>query len=108
VAPVLIENEINTVLPLFANTVVIGDKKKYLTCLLTMRTKAPGVLSDEVVTYIKAKGSPATTVKEAIACPVLKKIIAEGIEVANKKAISNAHRIQKTAILNADFSVDGG
>jgi long-chain-fatty-acid--CoA ligase ACSBG len=63
VAPVLIENEINTILPLFAQVVVIGDKRKYLSCLLTLKTKSPGVLADEVVNYIKSRGSTATTVK---------------------------------------------
>ena len=41
-------------------------------------------------------------------CPALKKIISDGMEVANKKAISNAQRVQKFTILDADFSVDGG
>ena len=73
-----------------------------------MKTISPGVLTEEVITYLKAKGCPAKTVKEAIECQTLKKIIDEGIEVANKKAISNAQRIQRYVILNVDFSVDGG
>ena len=63
VAPVLIENEINTALPLLSQVVVIGDKKKYLSCLLVLKTKSPGVLADEVVNYVKPHGSNATTVK---------------------------------------------
>ena len=39
---------------------------------------------------------------------MLKKIIDEGIEIANKKAISNAQRVQKWVIVNGEFSVDGG
>lgn len=39
VAPVLIENVINTVLPIFSHAVVIGDKRNYLTCLLCLRLK---------------------------------------------------------------------
>lgn len=68
VAPVLIENEINTVLPLFSTVVVIGDKLKFLTCLLVLKVKSPGVLADDVVAYAKSKGSNVTTVKEAMAC----------------------------------------
>ncbi len=63
VAPVLIENEINTALPLFSNVVVIGDKLKYLTCLLILKVKSPGVLADDVIAFAKSKGSSATTVK---------------------------------------------
>jgi len=54
---------------------VIGDKRKYLTCLLVLKTKAPGVLADEVVSYIKPKGSNATTIEQALTCNALQKII---------------------------------
>ena len=87
---------------------MIGDKKKYLTCLVTLKTKSPGVLTDEVVTLLKSKGSNATTVKEAMSCPSVKKVIEEGIREANKKAISNAQKIQKFVILTADFGVETG
>lgn len=40
--------------------------------------------------------------------PKLKKIIDEGIEVANDKAISKAQRIVKFKILPHEFSIDGG
>ena len=73
-----------------------------------MKTITPGVLTEEVVTYLKARGSSATTIKETIQCKNLKKIIDEGIEVANKKAISNAQRVHKWVILDSEFSVDGG
>ena len=108
VAPVLIENEINTALPLFGHVVVIGDRRKYLSCILTMKTISPGKLTEEVITYIKAKGSDAKTVKEAAQCAKLRKIVQEGIDAANKKAISNAQRIVKFTILDAEFSVDTG
>jgi long-chain-fatty-acid--CoA ligase ACSBG len=101
VAPVLIENEVNTAIPLFNQVVVVGDKRKYLGCLLVLKTKSPGVLADEVVSYIKPKGSNATTVADAVKCPALRKIVSEGMEVANKKAISNAQRVQRfTFLLN--------
>ncbi len=41
VAPVLIENQINTVLPIFSHVVVIGDKRKFLTALMCLRLKSP-------------------------------------------------------------------
>jgi len=72
---VLIENEINTALPLFNHAVVVGDKRKFLGCLLVPKIKSPGVLSDEVISFIKAKGTNITTVAEAMKCPVFKKIV---------------------------------
>jgi len=38
----------------------------------------------------------------------LRKIINEGIEVANTKAISRAQRIQRFTILPLELSIDGG
>ena len=66
VAPVLIENQVNTVLPIFSSVVVIGDKRKYLAALLCLKLKSPELLADEVVSYISVKGSKAKTVKEAV------------------------------------------
>lgn len=61
--------------------------------------KAPGVLADDVVNYVKGKGSNATTVKEAIGCDKFKAIVQAGINAANEKAISNAQKIQRFTIL---------
>lgn len=38
----------------------------------------------------------------------MRKIINEGIEVANTKAISRAQRIQRFTILPLELSIDGG
>lgn len=40
VAPVLIENEIHQQLPIFSHVVVVGDKRKYLACLLCFKMKS--------------------------------------------------------------------
>jgi len=63
VAPVLIENQVNTVLPIFSQVVIIGDKRKYLTALLCLKLKSPELIADEVVDYISKRGSSAKTVK---------------------------------------------
>lgn len=62
-APVLIENHVNTVLPIFSQVVVIGDKRKYLTALLCLKLKSPELLADEIVEYILKRGSSAKSVK---------------------------------------------
>ncbi len=37
VGPVIIENQVKTILPILSNCTVIGDKRKYLTILLCLR-----------------------------------------------------------------------
>jgi hypothetical protein len=51
------------VLPIFSQVVVIGDKRKYLTALVCMKFKSPGVLADEVVDYISSRGSKSKTIQ---------------------------------------------
>ena len=50
-------------LPLFAHVVVIGDKKKYLTCLLTLKVKDDKNLMDDVIGYASERGSNVKTVQ---------------------------------------------
>lgn len=109
VAPVLIENQIHTFLPIFSSVVVIGDKKKYLTALICMKLKENSpALADEVIDYLSARGSNAKTVHDAIKCEKVKKIIDEGIEKANNKAISRAQRIIRYKILPLEFTIENG
>ena len=42
IPPVLIENEIKLNSPFVANVIVVGDLKKYLTCLLSVKQDPPG------------------------------------------------------------------
>lgn len=108
VPPVLIENEITTALPIVSQAVVIGDKMKYLTVLLCLKLKSPTELTDEVVDFLKKNGSEAKTITEAIKCPKVKEIVNKGLEQANKKAISNAQRVQKYTILPLEFTIELG
>ena len=41
-------------------------------------------------------------------CQALRKIIQEGIDIANSKAISRAQKISAFTILPVEFSIDGG
>lgn len=95
----MIENEISEALSIVATPVVIGDKMKYLTALITLKLKDGNLLADEVVELLQKEGSKAKTVKEAATCPIARKFVEKGIAKANEKAISNAHKIQKFTIL---------
>ena len=41
IPPVLIENEIKNALPCISNVMAIGDNKKYLTCLISLKEDPP-------------------------------------------------------------------
>ncbi|KAF5281127.1 hypothetical protein FQR65_LT02993 [Abscondita terminalis] len=116
IPPVLIEQTVKQELPYVNNVMLVGDKRKYLSLLITLRTEVDADakpldgLSVEVKQWLKALSCPAETITEVLAAgphPKLLQAIGEGIQRANEKAISRAQRIQKFAILPKDFSIVG-
>eukprot|EP00163_Fabomonas_tropica_P027940 TRINITY_DN552_c1_g1_i9.p1 TRINITY_DN552_c1_g1~~TRINITY_DN552_c1_g1_i9.p1 ORF type:complete len:539 (-),score=216.28 TRINITY_DN552_c1_g1_i9:250-1866(-) len=114
IPPVLIEDTIKREVPEISNVMVIGDKRKFLSCVITLRVDldAEGTptknLTADVQAKFKSLGAEVTTTTEAKDNDVVKKYIDEGIARANKQAISNAQQVRKFAVLEDDFSLPGG
>ncbi|XP_030621169.1 long-chain-fatty-acid--CoA ligase ACSBG1 [Chanos chanos] len=117
VPPVPIENEVKKEIPIISNAMLIGDKKKFLSMLLTLKctTNAETMeptddLSLEAVQYCRQLGSQATKVSDIIGGrdKIIYQSIHQGIVQVNSKATSNAQCIQKWTILPRDFSIAGG
>jgi len=81
VAPVLIEAEIKEELKFLSNCMIIGDQRKYLTAVLTIKHEADkdgnivNKLSPEAIAMLEALGSKAKTAEEARKCPIILKVI---------------------------------
>ncbi|KAG1938120.1 long-chain-fatty-acid--CoA ligase ACSBG1 [Pimephales promelas] len=117
VPPLPIEDAVKQQLPIISNAMLIGDKMKFLSMLLTLKctinpeTAEPtDSLSLEAVEYCQRLGSQATKVSDIIGGKdkLVYQSIKEGIALVNSKANSNAQRIQKWTILGKDFSIVGG
>ena len=120
IPPVLIEDEIKDAAPILSNVMVVGDKRKYLAALYTLKQKmdvetgAPDASGEldfthpDVVSTMKLIGSDAKTVAEAREDPKLKDYLMKQLEVANAKATSRAQTVKKFEILPEDFSVPTG
>ncbi|XP_050088160.1 very long-chain-fatty-acid--CoA ligase bubblegum [Anopheles aquasalis] len=118
IPPVNVENLVKNELPFVSNAFLVGDKRKFLTMLITLKTQmnldtgAPkDELTAETIAALKEFGAEYGKLSEIHAagpCPKVLKAIQEGIDRANLKAISNAQKIQKFALLKEDFSVPGG
>ena len=88
---------------------VIGDRKKYLTVFLCLKTKMneedgtplPGLVADSEL-------FGCHTVQDAKTSPEYKAHLDAGLTRANKNAISRAQNVQKWAILPRDFTQEGG
>lgn len=109
----LIENAVKSQLPIVSNAVLIGDKRKYLTILLTLKSLLDPVtgtpsdhLAQEAVDWCRALGCNYIKISEILHDkpePVYA-AIQKGIDRANQQALSNAQKIQKFTILPRDFS----
>ncbi|XP_011874843.1 PREDICTED: very long-chain-fatty-acid--CoA ligase bubblegum isoform X2 [Vollenhovia emeryi] len=117
VAPYNIEQAILSELPYLSNVMVVGDKRKYLTALVTLKsnineeTGSPlDKLNPYVLKWAKSIGSSAETVSEVINSrdPIIYEEIQKAIKRANTQAISNAQKVQKFEILPHDFSIPTG
>ncbi|XP_030583871.1 long-chain-fatty-acid--CoA ligase ACSBG2 [Archocentrus centrarchus] len=117
IPPVPIEDEVKEAVPLISNAMLIGDKRKFLSMLLTIKCQVnldtgdpEDELTPEALELCKQLGSKATRVSEIAGGrdPAVQAAIQEGINRVNEKATSNAQRIQKWVVLDRDFSVAGG
>jgi long-chain-fatty-acid--CoA ligase ACSBG len=110
IPPVLIENELKKAMPAVSNVMVIGDKRKFLTFLVSLKTELnldTGIPSDKLtgdaLDTSKEIGSSATTLTDAAKDPKWKEYIDAGMKIANANTTSAAQKVQKYAWLPKDF-----
>merc|ERR1719367_735707 len=116
IPPVLIEDTIKSELPCISNAIVIGDRRKFLACLLTLKvdfdadTMIPQkTLAPNTLAWLQTIGvNNVQTVEEAMKTPAIGEAIQKGIDRANTRATSSDQRIQKWIVIPVDFSLPGG
>jgi len=99
VAPQNIESHLKTE-PLFSQIVVHGDRRKYLTALLTLN-------ADEVKNRAGAMGIGYNSYPELIRHEKINEMIKKIIEEKNQ-ALPKYESIKKFAVLETDFSIESG
>ncbi|XP_055353740.1 long-chain-fatty-acid--CoA ligase ACSBG2-like isoform X2 [Paramacrobiotus metropolitanus] len=116
IPPVAIEDHVKAEIPIVSHAMLIGDKRKFLSIMLTLKTEIDlnsGEPSNKLLKstqdWIKElTGETMTTVEEARKSEAVKQAIQKGMERVNKKATSRAQVVQKFEILPVDFSIPGG
>jgi len=104
--------------PAISNAFLVGDKKKFLTILISLKTQmAPETgaplddLAMETLKWLESldlKYKKLSEILEAGPDPTVLKSLQGALDRANKNAISQAQKIQKFAILPHDFSIPTG
>lgn len=134
VAPIPIEDSIKAELDSLVSSVcAIGDKRKFVAALITLRTtvtdKPPaGIvvaasgpsssdlgwpsdnLEPSAVSYLRTHlgVTGVTTASEAAKHPAVVAALQKAVDAANSRAVSNAAKVQKWAVVSPDFSIAGG
>nr|XP_020022125.1 long-chain-fatty-acid--CoA ligase ACSBG2-like [Castor canadensis] len=117
VPPIPIETLVKEKIPIVSNALLVGDRAKFLSMLLTLKCETDQMsgepldkLSPEAINFCLSVGSQASTVTEIVKQrdPLVYTAIQRGIDAVNQEATSNAQRIHKWIILEKDFSIQGG
>ncbi|XP_074834494.1 long-chain-fatty-acid--CoA ligase ACSBG2 isoform X2 [Carettochelys insculpta] len=117
IPPVPIEDAVKEAVPIISNAMLVGDKAKFLSMLLTLKCNVDGEtgepeddLTPEAIAYCLKLGSKATKVSDIVGGKdkAVYAAIQKGIALVNEKATSNAQKIQKWVLLEKDFSIAGG
>jgi long-chain acyl-CoA synthetase len=99
VAPQPIENRLKLI-PYFENVVVIGDRRKFVSALITPNYGTLAV-------YAREHGIAFQTSAELIRKPEIYDLAMSEIE-RHTQDLSNFEKIKKIAFLDKEFSIDGG
>ena len=115
IPPCLIEEAMMKQMPAVSNCFVVGDRRKYLTALLSLKTVVDadsGVPTNELAPSAlfigEQLGSTARTAQEAAVDPLWVQYVNDGVKAVNKRTTSRAQVIQKWKFLPCDFSEKGG
>lgn len=114
IAPVPIEDNIKKLCPAISNIMMIGDKKKYNTALVTLKAKGATAelaggndLDADALNFVEGVTTISGACKSAAYIELIKQAI---VDTNNEEKVcpSNASKIQKFTILPRDFSVENG
>lgn len=119
VAPVIIEDSLKSICPIINNVMVIGDDKKYLSALITLKVdvdNSTGLntptknLTSAVKAFLKSELgiTDVNTTDEAIENSKIMKYLESKIQENNHISISRAQHLRKFNVLPTDFSLEGG
>ena len=119
VAPIPIEETVKKELGCVSNAMIVGDRRKFLSCLLTLRVENDAETMEPKEELTQASKDwcqevakvKASTLREILSPgethEKVMKSIQDGIDRVNSQAVSNAQKISKWTILPTDFSVPG-
>lgn len=108
VAPYPMEIMVKDVCKIVSNAVIIGDQRKYLSLLITLKVDPSGKILQDAETYFAEINKNLKTIDDILKDPKVMEHIKVCIDQVNSKAVSRAQLIRKWTVLRNDFSIDSG
>lgn len=99
IAPQVLEGQLKSI-PVIAQAVVIGDRRKYLSALVTLDP-------DRIKPEAEACGSPARSPEEAARCEKFRRHVDKQIQELNGR-LARVQTIKRFTILPNELSIEGG
>jgi long-subunit acyl-CoA synthetase (AMP-forming) len=99
IAPALVEGQIKSI-GVVSQAVVIGDRRRYLSVLLTLDP-------EKLPAFATLAGSAAKSPQEAAECARFSAYLQQEIEGVNQR-LARVQTVKKFAVLPTEFSIDGG
>lgn len=112
-----IENNVKKECAAISNAFLIGDRRKFISLLITLKTEVSddGSPKDELTSetrqWFEERGlnfTSLTSVLQTENQPSVKRVVQECVDRANGKSVSNAQKIQKWSLLPHDFTIATG
>lgn len=118
IPPNYCEQLVKREVPAISNAFLVGDKRKFLTILISLKTQTDtntgeplDELAAETLKMVESLNLNYTTLSQIIEAgpdPAVLEVLQSGVNRANKHAISQAQKIQKLTLLPHDFSIPTG
>jgi long-subunit acyl-CoA synthetase (AMP-forming) len=99
IAPQVLEGLLKAI-PVIAQAVVIGDRRKFLSALLTLDP-------ERVIAEAEAAGSPARSIAEAASCKAFRRHLERQIDGVNT-TLARVQTIKKFEVVATEFTIEGG
>jgi long-chain-fatty-acid--CoA ligase ACSBG len=108
IAPAPLERALESAMPAVARAMVIGDRRKFLSCLLSLQTAPDGeTLIGEAAAVDDATRTAADASAEAAVLGTpWNRYVEQGLAKANRQAVSRAAQVRKAWIVPRAFSVE--
>jgi long-chain-fatty-acid--CoA ligase ACSBG len=107
IAPLPLEKALERAMPAVARAMVIGDRRKFLSCLLSLHTAEDNETLVEEAVRVDPSITRASEASEAASVPGTPwhTYITHGLAAANQEAVSRAAQVRKAWIVPRAFSI---